>query len=63
MEQEWQGNTYVPSLSDFQPDPLSRAQEKIIAKKYERMRSLFLYDVCISVAVVGSQVPYWLKKW
>ena len=54
MERERQGNKYVPSLSDFRPDPLSPAPEKIIAKKYERMRSLFLYDVCISVAFVGS---------
>lgn len=54
MERERQGNKYVPSLSEFRHDPLSPALIKIIAKKCERMRSLFLYDVCISVAVVGS---------
>ena len=54
MEREQQGNKYIPSLSEFRPDPLSPAPIKIIAKKYERMPSLFLYDVCISVAVVGS---------
>ena len=32
MERERQGNKYVPSLSDFRPDPLSPAPEKIIAK-------------------------------
>ena len=42
MERERQGDKYVHSLSEFRT---------INRKKYE---SLFLYDVFICVAVVGS---------
>ena len=55
----WNGNGKVINMYRLCPifDPILSLQPQIREnnrKKYERMRSLFLYDVCIRVAVVGS---------